>query len=455
MNTSFEVRLTRALSDEMEASLRAGPRDGREFEQAGFLLCGFAALSDRDLLLGRCWRPIPLDRRVPGRRFGLAWTAEFNAEILDAADALHMVPVLVHRHQSSLQAAFSVADRTAGDALLSRMSALGERRLAAAVVLHETTVAGVLWVRGAMKASMSRLRIVDVPIQDMFPRVASASMARPRLARQSLAIGPRSDSKLARARVAVAGLSGGGSHVVQQLAHAGVGALVLLDDEPVDETNRGRLVGSRHDDDGVLKTEVMRRLVEGIDPSISIRAVPHRTSTREGLAAIREADIIVACVDRFDARAQINAIARRYLIPLVDIGMTLKSDGESLKVATGQAVLVVPGSACERCMPLLSDAVLDWERKVAPPGYDRNPDALWDAQVVSMNGVLASQAVSVVLEVLTGYLVHGRLKGGGWWQFDAIEGQLDFTPWTFRRPDCPGCTEEAQGDPWFERFEAD
>jgi molybdopterin/thiamine biosynthesis adenylyltransferase len=193
----------------------------------------------------------------------------------------------------------------------------------------------------------------------------------------------------------------------------------------------------------------MRRLAHDIDPIISVVEVRHRTSDPEGIRALRQADVVVSCVDRFDARSQINALARRHLQPLVDIGITLRSSGETLTTATGQVVLCLPGEACLRCSPLLSDAVIERERRIAPPGYDQTPDAPGEPQVVSMNGLLASQAVTLVLAVLTGYLPAELLASGGWWQYDALEGQLDFSPLAQRRLSCPGCTEEGHGDPWF------
>jgi len=43
-------------------------------------------------------------------------------------------------------------------------------------------------------------------------------------------------------------LGGGGSHIVQQLAHLGVGNFVLVDPDHVEETNLNRLVGATNKD---------------------------------------------------------------------------------------------------------------------------------------------------------------------------------------------------------------
>jgi len=126
--------------------------------------------------------------------------------------------------------------------------------------------------------------------------------------------------------------------------------------------------------------------------------------------------------DSLAAREQINAFCRRHHLPLVDIGMTILTEGEHLALAHGQLVLVTPDSACLRCGPLLSDAALERERTVRRPGYDRNPETLGDPQVVCMNGVLASGAANSVLNLITGYA--GVARNAGWWSYDGRQGAL-------------------------------
>ncbi|MDA8286468.1 MAG: ThiF family adenylyltransferase [Actinomycetota bacterium] len=98
-----------------------------------------------------------------------------------------------------------------------------------------------------------------------------------------------------------------------------------------DETNLGRHVGATAADvDHTLKVDIAKRVINGIDESIEVRAVAERFPSRGTIAALKEADVVVACLDRFDAREDVNAFCRRYLIPLVDVGMTIRSTGENL-----------------------------------------------------------------------------------------------------------------------------
>jgi tRNA A37 threonylcarbamoyladenosine dehydratase len=93
----------------------------------------------------------------------------------------------------------------------------------------------------------------------------------PRLASQSF-LGPDSDAILADLEVGVVGLGGGGSHVVQQLAHLGVGKLVPVDDDIVEEKNLNRLVGGTAEDVKAkrAKTEIAERVIKGVNPNAKV-----------------------------------------------------------------------------------------------------------------------------------------------------------------------------------------
>src|SRR5258707_11232362 len=68
-----------------------------------------------------------------------------------------------------------------------------------------------------------------------------------RYARQSF-LGPKSDETFKNCRVSIIGLGGGGSHVVQQLAHIGIGSFLLFDSDHVEDSNLNRLVAATQAD---------------------------------------------------------------------------------------------------------------------------------------------------------------------------------------------------------------
>ena len=60
------------------------------------------------------------------------------------------------------------------------------------------------------------------------------------------------------ATVAIVGLCGGGSHVYQQLGHVGIGSVLLVDHDTVDDTNHNRMVGltAKDIENKALKTDI-------------------------------------------------------------------------------------------------------------------------------------------------------------------------------------------------------
>jgi molybdopterin/thiamine biosynthesis adenylyltransferase len=442
----FELR----VPDASFTTVRLHVEDFRHGEEVGFLVCSIARRSGAVTLLAREWHPIP-SRLIRRDEDGYvsSWPAELNSVAAARAITLGGTLVLIHSHGPTHAPVLSPPDLRNADELFPPLSRLLDGRPTGSVVLGEKAASGRFWQDGAQVGELSKLVVVGAPIDTWLPKRKAATPVRARLARQNVALGIETDALLASASVAVIGTSGGGSHACQQLAFAGVGRIVPIDGQLVERVNRGRMVGSEEPDvDNEFKVDVMERMIGQIDPNIRVQPIPERFPSPATLDALKSVDVVVACVDRFDVRAQINAFCRRHHLPLVDVGLNIETDDEGqLSRAYGQVIVVLPDSPCMQCTPLLSDAVLAWEKRERPPGYDLNPDATGDPQVVSMNGTLASEAVNIVLDLITGFSAGAR--GAGWWQYDGRGGALYAASLPPHRADCPACAEAAHGDPAF------
>jgi molybdopterin/thiamine biosynthesis adenylyltransferase len=438
------------IPDASFTAVRLHVEDVTHGEEAGFLVCSIARRSGALTLLAREWHPIP-SRFIRRDENGYvsSWPAELNSAAAARAITLGGTLVLIHSHGPTHSPELSRPDRRNAAELFPPLSRLLDRRPTGSVVLGEKAASGLFWQDGAEIGELSKLVVVGAPIETWLPQRNAATPIRARLARQNGALGVETDSLLASASVAVIGTSGGGSHACQQLAFVGIGRIVPIDDELVEQMNRGRMIGSEAPDvDSEFKVDVMKRLIARIDSTIRVEPIPERFPSAATLGALKSVDIVIACVDRFDVRAQINAFCRRNHLPLVDVGLNIHTDEEGkLRRADGQVIVVLPDGACMQCTPLLSDAVLEWEKRVRPPGYDLNPDASGDPQVVSMNGTLASEAVNIVLDLITGFSAGAR--GAGWWQYDGRSGALYPASLPPHRIDCPACAEAGHGDPLF------
>ena len=218
-----------------------------------------------------------------------------------------------------------------------------------------------------------------------------------RYSRQSF-LGPNSQDIIDNTTVGVVGLGGGGSHIVQQLAHIGFKNYVLYDKDIVEETNLNRLVGAKWKDVGekTPKVKVSIRVISGLHRKKKI--VAHQSIWQENPAALKQCDIVFGCVDGFSQRQQLEAFCRRYLIPYIDIGMDVhspKREGDHPDMA-GQVIVSMPGEPCMQCMTFLTPENMQKEAgKYGAAGG--NPQVIWP------NGALASAAVGFAIDILTGW----------------------------------------------------
>ncbi len=217
------------------------------------------------------------------------------------------------------------------------------------------------------------------------------------LKRQSF-LGEDSENVLGRTRTALVGLGGGGSHVVQQLAHIGVGSLLPIDPDCMEDTNLNRLVGGTMEDVrlGTPKVDIAERVIKGVNPAAEV--VKCRVNWTEVTAELRDVDVIFACVDSIGCRNELEAFARRFLIPLIDIGMDVFELNGEYSIS-GQVMLSMPGKPCMRCMGLVTDEALAKEAA-------RYGAAGGKPQVVWPNGTLASIAVGLFMKLVTPWEIH-------------------------------------------------
>ena len=88
--------------------------------------------------------------------------------------------------------------------------------------------------------------------------------------RTELLIGKEGIEKLQNAKVAVYGIGGVGSYVVEALARGGVGHLVLIDYDKYDITNINRQLGATHSTIGKYKVDVMKERILAINPNAKV-----------------------------------------------------------------------------------------------------------------------------------------------------------------------------------------
>lgn len=222
--------------------------------------------------------------------------------------------------------------------------------------------------------------------------------------------GKDGQEKLRKSHLAIIGGGGLGQHVIQQAAFAGVGEITVLDDEELSRSNLNRYVLARHDDPipGSPKVDIAKRAIASIDPSIKVNTIYAPIRSAEAFSALRDAEILVGCFDNDGARLVLTEYALAYRKPYFDLASDISTVGG---LCYGGRVLFTgtePG--CPVCLGEIDleqarrDLENDASRKDREALYGV-PTALLDEggpSVVSINGVVASLAVTELIAYITG-----------------------------------------------------
>jgi adenylyltransferase/sulfurtransferase len=124
--------------------------------------------------------------------------------------------------------------------------------------------------------------------------------------------------RLAGARVLVVGAGALGNEICKNLALLGVGRVMVVDMDTIEDTNLTRSVLFRHSDCGQPKAEVVARAMQDINPDVRAQPVVGNVLYDLGAGVFREMDIVFGALDNREARVYVNATCWRMGRPWVD-----------------------------------------------------------------------------------------------------------------------------------------
>ena len=124
--------------------------------------------------------------------------------------------------------------------------------------------------------------------------------------------------KLRRSSVMVVGVGGLGSTVSTLLARTGIGRLIVVDPDLVEEPDMNRQILYFHSDIGSMKVERARSRLIDINPALEVQVVPERLSPGFELPDV---DVVVDCLDNFSSRFVLEDLVWSRGIPLVHGGV--------------------------------------------------------------------------------------------------------------------------------------
>lgn len=119
------------------------------------------------------------------------------------------------------------------------------------------------------------------------------------------------------AHVAVVGCGGLGCPLLVSLASSGIGTLVLIDHDLIEETNLGRQWLYDESDIGKPKVECAARRLRAMDSQLQIITHQERLSGKNALQLLDGADVVVDATDNFATRYCLCDVSYHLSIPMV------------------------------------------------------------------------------------------------------------------------------------------
>jgi hypothetical protein len=401
------------MTDAQHGALRSHLFPGDGNEAVALLLCGRRNGIDRHILTVKKLVPIPHDQcdRRPDR---VTWPTDFVDPLLGEAYGRGYAIVKVHCHGIDYRR-FSRTDDESDKALFSAVTSLLNDGLphASVIMLPDGELFGrMLGEDGAVVAPLASVMTVGDDLRiwtEHRPSLTSFSV------RHAQAFGSGTTEILRTLSVAVVGCSGTGSVVVEQLARLGVGRIVLVDPDIVEEKNLNRILNSGKEDAylGRPKVHVLASAIARMGLGQEVIPLQKNLLTPEAVRAVAECDLVFGCMDGVEGRHVLNRLATFYLMPYFDVGVRLDADGAGgIDRIAGAVHYLQPGLSS-----LLSRGVYDMKRvdaeamrrtdpemyrRLVREGYLRGVDEDRPA-VVSVNTFFAALVVNEFLARLHPY----------------------------------------------------
>jgi molybdopterin/thiamine biosynthesis adenylyltransferase len=225
-----------------------------------------------------------------------------------------------------------------------------------------------------------------------------------------------------------------------------------MDNDTIDTTNLNRVHGSHAGDVSAKlpKVDILAREIDACglgNKVITRQAWVGDSSLRD---VLRSCDVLFGCTDDNQGRLTLNRLAHYYGIPLIDVGLRMRSARSGVNYEmTGRVTTIIPGNPCLMCLGVVNAqrAVAEGLQRSDPAEFRRRKaEAYVDdggdpaPAVVTFTTSIACAAVDELIQGLTGFrnnngMTHNRIR-----RFDRVEDRS----MTCRPvPTCPVCGTEA------------
>ena len=220
--------------------------------------------------------------------------------------------------------------------------------------------------------------------------------------------------KLLASRVLIVGMGGLGSPIAMYLAAAGIGHLILVDDDVVELSNLQRQIAHGTEDIGLSKVKSAKQTIQKLNPEIEVTYFEKRLNETELEKEVASADIVIDGTDNFSSRFAINEHSVKNKTPLIS-GAAIRMEGQV------SVFNKTPSSPCYRCL-YKEEGELD---------TSCSNNGVLSPVVGIIGSIQANEAIKVLLDI--GETLDGKLL-----MFDAL--QIEWRTLKLKKDsECPVC----------------
>lgn len=398
MKNYIAIRISRSIYDQMMRDLkRPHPY---AYERVGFLFTQTIKTGkNSSIIISKEYIPVSdenyiLDKTVGARINSNAIREAMQKSYDDKVGCFH-----VHLHPNWGTPYPSNIDNKNIPNVVQSMINISSKEIHGFIILSENSFYVNVASNTRKLVNVQSISVIDYPLMLCYPGSRN-DISNEMFLRQSF-LGEHSAINIRNTKIGIVGYGGGGSHIGQQLAHIGFKNITVFDGDHIEETNLNRLVGGYFRDiiKKRLKTDIAKRTIKNISPKAIVNCLSDRWQNNTD--ELIKCDIVVGCLDTYSERDQLEAECRRYLIPYIDIGMDVfVQNGESPYIS-GQVILSMPGRPCMKCMGFLTNEKLTQEAAMYG-NIGARPQVVWP------NGILASTAVGILVDLISGWTGHNN-----------------------------------------------
>lgn len=321
---------------------------GDDKEAVAVALCGRHEYQDEMRLFIHKVLCIPYDHCETREPDLIIWNTSLIKTLLIEASKKNMAIVKIHSHPNGYNN-FSETDNFSDIDLFTSVYGWTDNDLphASMIMLPDGRLFGRIILPSLDFVEINRVMMVGHDIKIWDHNISNERNEFNLRTEQLFGLG--TTNLLKRLKIGVLGCSGTGSPLIEQLVRLGVGELILIDPDIIEEKNINRILNSTIEDarNKRHKVDVIKESINKIGIGTEVTVFKENIYDDPAIVyTFATCDAVFGCVDSVDGRHILNQLSTFYILPYFDLGVKLVADGNGgIDQVCGTIHYIQPGGS--------------------------------------------------------------------------------------------------------------